>query len=438
MSFLNLLPIIITVAGAYFIVKLRAFFILRPITVAKKLFVTLKDKSSFNSLALALAGTLGVGNIVGVAFGLTVGGAGSIFWIFVSGIFASVIKYCESLLSSDFKINGHGGMSYVIRGSFNRIGKVLSVVYAALCIILSLTMGSALQSATFIKCAEYSIKVNPFLLSVLFASLVAVAVVFGTKRIERLTAVIIPAATITYILMCLAIIIIHFRELPSVFYQIMSEAFKFESAAGGVSTFFLSKAVKEGYARGLLSNEAGAGTSSMAQSRSNASNPCEVGLLGICEVLFDTTLLCTLTGLAILVSIPDITVCKSGIDLVLLSVERGLGKGFCAVTLVLIFAFAYSTVICWYFYGKEALRFLFGGRRVTLYAVIFILSNALGTFFSESFLMFSSDFILFFMTFISLSALMKNSERIACLSENYGLLKNSDMGKRRESIFRHK
>ena len=435
MSFLDFLPFVITASGIYFIIKLKAFFVFRPIAVGKKLSVILKEKSSFNSLALALAGTLGVGNIVGVAYGITVGGAGSIFWIFVSGIFASVIKYCESLLAADSKVDGHGGMAYVIQKSFSKSGRFASILYASLCILLSLTMGSALQAATFVECAEYSFGTNPYFLSVFFCTSVTAAVAFGTKKIERITAFIIPASVAIYIFMCLAIIILNLSKIPTVLFSIISDAFSFNSAAGGVSAFLFSKAIKEGYARGLLSNEAGAGTSSMAQSRSNAAHPCEVGLLGICEVAFDTTLLCTLTGIAIIISVPDISVCKTGIGLVLFAVECGLGKFFCVITMLLIFLFAYSTVVCWYFYGREALRFLLGEGNMPIYTLLFLLSNALGASVSEEFLIFSSDFILFLMTLISLAALIKNSERIMYLSEDYGLLKHSDMRKGRKSLF---
>ena len=146
MSFLNLLPLLITAVGTYFLIKLRLFFVLHPLQTAKKLRLTIKDKESVRALSLALAGTLGVGNVVGVAWGISVGGAGALFWIFVSGIFSAAIKYAESSLSADKKRDAAGGMMYVLSSSFGRAGKLFGIIYALLCLALSLTMGSALQS----------------------------------------------------------------------------------------------------------------------------------------------------------------------------------------------------------------------------------------------------------------------------------------------------
>ena len=115
MSVLNFLPMLVTAFGLYMLIRLRFFFLIHPLKTGKKLLSTFKDKSSVKSLTLALAGTLGVGNIVGVAYGLSVGGAGSLFWIFVSSIFAGVIKYTESSLASYKKRDSLGGMMYVIK-----------------------------------------------------------------------------------------------------------------------------------------------------------------------------------------------------------------------------------------------------------------------------------------------------------------------------------
>ena len=179
MSLLNFLPLIITIAGLYFLIKLKFFFIRHPIKVIKKLFITLREKSSRRALALALAGTLGVGNIVGVAYGIMKTGGGCILWILISSIFSGVIKYSESLISADEREEGCGGMMYVIKNTFSHLGKPLSLLYATLCLMLSLTMGAMLQAKSVISFANEAINIKPIFFAIFFAFFVcAFAVIF--------------------------------------------------------------------------------------------------------------------------------------------------------------------------------------------------------------------------------------------------------------------
>ena len=441
MSLLNFLPFAVTLFGALLLVKLRFFFILHPIRVGGRIAALMKNKKTRKALSLALAGTLGVGNIVGVAYGISVGGAGSIFWILVSSLFACVIKYAESLLASDFSSDGRGGMMYVIGKSFGKIGKALASIYAVACLFLSFTMGAALQSQSAVLSSR-GLGISPLLVAAAFCVLVAAVTVGGAKKIESATAYIIPISTVIYIILCLAVIISNASRLPSVIRLIMSEAFNFKSAAGGVSAYLGIRAMKEGYARGLLSNEAGAGTSSMAQSRAEYVNSAEVGLLGMCEVIFDTAILCTLTGIAVLVS--GVSLSGDGMSIVVSAFEKALGGAAPILIFLLIFAFAYSTVICWYYYGTECIGFLFKKENSRVFTVLFILSLLVGFRISQTVLIIASDYLLFFMSILTLLALIKNSERVVRLSEKSDLLKNrrckskkSDVGEQIEACCRN-
>ena len=429
MFFLNLLPLFVTAAGTFFLIKLRFFFIVHPIKTAKKLRCAVSDRESRRALSLALAGTLGVGNIVGVAFGISVGGAGALFWLLISGIFSGVIKYAESSLAADKKCECGGGMMYVLFASFRRVGRFLGVIYAVLCLFLSLTMGSALQSQSAILGVREVVELPEYILAFVFAVAVLVTVIGKSEKIEKATAKIIPASTIIYIFLSFGVIILNISSLPRVLERIFREAFSFKSFGGGVSSFIAVRAIREGYARGLLSNEAGAGTSSMAQSKSNL-KAAEVGLLGITEVFFDTVLLCTLTGLAVLLSGADSSQ-SSGMGIVIDAVTRiPFGK---ATVTILICAFAYSTVICWYYYGCSCIRFLFGKARDASFTAVFIFSVYIGFVIPTSLLIYASDVLLFCMSILTLLALIKNSERIVFLSEQYGLLKKSNVGECGES-----
>ncbi len=427
MYFLNLLPLFVTAVGTFFLIKLRFFFIAHPIKTAKKLKRAASDKESRRALSLALAGTLGVGNIVGVAYGISVGGAGALFWIFVSGIFSAVIKYAESSLAADKKGEGAGGMMYVLLSSFGRIGRFFGVIYALLCLFLSLTMGSALQSQSAIFAMRETVDIPEYAVAFIFCVAVFAVIMSGAEKIEKVTAKIIPASTIVYIFLALSVIATNVSSLLPTLRQIVSEAFDFKSFGGGVSSFAAVRAMREGYARGLLSNEAGAGTSAMAQSKSSL-KASEVGLLGISEVFFDTVLLCTLTGLAVLLSGAD-TSSGSGMNIVLNTVsEIPLGK---LTVAALVLTFAFSTVICWYYYGCECIKFLFGKRKSPSFSALFIFSVYIGFAIPSSLLIYASDILLFFMSILTLLVLIKNSERIIFLSEK--LLKKSDVGEQGES-----
>ena len=416
-----LLPILIIIFGAYFLFKLRFFYILHPRKAFREMRKNLNAKGSFKALMLALAGTLGVGNIVGVAFGLSVGGAGALFWIWVSAFFSSAIKYCESTLASDMKTDGHGGMMYVVKDSFNTLGKPLSYLYGAICLFLAFLIGAAFQSKSIAESAEVGFGISSIFVSALVAVLTVLVIAFGTKRIENATAVIIPIATLLYTVICLVVIFANFSKLPYIMSEIFKKAFDFKSAAGGVAGFVSSKAVSEGFARGLLSNEAGAGTSSMAQSRSHASKPSVVGLFGISEVFFDTILLCSLTGFAVLLGTDDLS--GSGISIVLRAIGATFGALAAPVFFLLIFLFAYSTIICWYYYASECAFYLTSKKGGALFTSLFAVFVFMGPMFPERLVIYASDLMLFIMSLITLSTLMKNAERICDLSAECGFIK---------------
>ncbi len=418
MSFVDFLPLPITALGVFFLIKLGFFPLLHPLKTAGEVKEALKNPESRGSLALALAGTLGIGNIAGVAYGLSVGGAGSLFWLLISAVFASVIKYAESALSAEFRDTGHGGMMYVIAATLKRGGRAVARIYAVLCLLLSLTMGSALQAESVAGAFEYTFGINAAAFTLLFSGAVLPVIICSSKRIESVTSVVIPLSTIIYIIICLSVIFLNISRLPAVICEIFSSAFSPKSAAGGIFGFISARALREGFARGMLSNEAGAGTSAAAQTRAAEQSSHRIGLLGMSEVFFDTALLCMLTGLAVLLS--GVPLVGSGMEIALAAIVDSLGTGSAVLLFILVFCFAYSTVICWYFYGSECVTYLSGKRRSALYTVLFSLSLLLVSHADESVLISASDIILFLMCLITLFTLFKNSERIVHLSEPKG------------------
>lgn len=420
MNILSLLPLAVTLSGAYFLFRLRFFFILRPKKTLKKAIAAAGGKNALPSLTLALAGTLGVGNIVGVAVGISVGGAGSVFWLLFSSLFAMIIKYCESVVSSDI---GEGlGMIGVIEKSFGRFSRHLSLLYSALALILSFVMGAALQSASIGQSAALGFSLSPLKTAVILLVMLLVPIIIGSKKIEKITVIIIPLATIVYIFLALSTIISNVEKVIPAVKSIFSSAFSVEGIGGGVLGFLVSDKIKEGYLRGILSNEAGAGTSSLAHARNGTSDAASVGIMGMSEVFFDTVVLCMITALATLVSVDSFSG-KSGVFIILSGIGSVFGEISEYLVFICIFAFAYSTIVCWYYYGGCASRYLFrskGGE--ILFSVTFLAFALCGVLVKGDALIKITDFILLGLSLISLSALMKNSDRIVLLSEKSGII----------------
>ena len=407
-----LLPILVSSVGLYLLIRLRAFFIIHPIRTAAEVGRALKDRKSRRSFLLALAGTLGVGNIFGVAAGIMIGGAGSLFWLFISSAFAMAIKYAETLLVFDAK-NSRGGTAAIIAETFGEIGSFLSPIYALLTVILALFMGAAMQSGAVVDILDGTLEIPPIISAVVLLLLLIPALLGGVNRIERITEIIIPLTTIIYIIMCFVSILVNVDRLGTVINSMIISAFSFRAALGGGLSFL---AVKEGFARGILSNEAGVGSSAMAHARSGEHDPHVGGLFAMCEVGFDSVILCSLTGLVILTSVDNPDKFSSPMSLVYAAFYGTLGKGAVYVLIPVILAFAYATIICWYFYGLEYSASYFR-RLKTVFPLLFILSIFLPIILGDVAMLSVIDICLLLMSFMTLSVIIKRSNKILSLSK---------------------
>lgn len=434
MSLLSFLPVLIILSGTFLLIKLRFFFLIRPIRTLKFAFSGKNKKKSILSLILALAGTLGVGNISGVAIGIAVGGAGSVFWLIISALFSSAIKYSEVYLSYR---SGGRGMIDVIKGSFKHAGAVLSFIYAMFAVILSVSMGSAFQARAISEAADNSGEVNILLLAALLSVFVVFVCILGKDRIKGAVAVTIPVATIIYTGMCLFVVFANLQKLPETVLTIFHSAFSTKSAAGGILGFITASGMKEGFARGLLSNEAGAGTSSFSHTSHVGSSKnvfsdyksseakstdyikdrtishlsdedCKrAGIFGILEVVFDTLLLCPLTAFAIFLGYDGENFSGSLGELSEIF-EDCMGKASSALLLYSIIFFAVSTTLCWYYYGRVSLDYISGGKGVVLYSAVFFIAFFVAVTVEIPHVLFITDTALFILSVISLSALIKN------------------------------
>jgi len=344
--------------------------ILRPRNFLSSFFRRRKQSgvSPFRALSVALAGTLGVGNITGVASALLVGGPGAVFWMWVGAFVVLGVKYAEVYLAVKYRQqdeNGYyGGAMYYIRCGLARRGfpsglcKIVSFLFALLCCANSLITGNLVQAnaaATAITTEK------PIWIGYMMAALVLASILFGVRKIEKITAKLIPALTVFYIAVSLWILLVYRDLIPQVFLDIVKSAFSFRPFLGGTVGFTMLSAMRFGIMRGIFSNEAGCGTSPIAHAAADTDSPHDQGCLGIFEVLFDTVILCSLTAFVLLIAGERFGLLPWGTDtdpsgVTLRCFEQLAGTGVYHLLRISIVLFAYATIVAQLYYGSTALR----------------------------------------------------------------------------------
>ncbi len=430
---LSAVPLFLFGTGIFYILRLRGFYWLHPVRCLR----ALKNRpstggiSSARALTIALAGTLGVGNIVGVASALWLGGPGAVFWMPVSALVAMVLKYAEITLAMRHRrvlppTDGRdtpayaGGAPYYIadglaaRGS-PRAGRCAAVSFALLCLLNAVTMGGILQVNAVAGAMEEAFSLPPLAVGIAVAVLAVVAVKGGAKRISALTETLVPIMTVGFLLACLAVIFLRRERVGEALSLIWRDVRTPAGVGGGLFGFLLSRGVRYGVMRGLVSNEAGCGTAPMAHVTADTDSPAAQGLFGIIEVFVDTVLLCTVTALAILVS--DSGFEAYGADAVrtaqaaFSSVLGGWADGFFAVS---ILCFGVATVLCWAHYGVTAAAYLSARSGVkTAFLAVYAASLVVGAVTAPALAWELADLAIGIMTLLNLSVLLLMHREVA-------------------------
>lgn len=367
-------------------------------------------------MTVALAGTLGVGNIVGVASAITLGGAGAIFWMWVSALCAMALKYAEITLALRHRRRAAdgtmlGGAMYYIRDCVaagplgRRGGRVLGGFFALLCLANALTMGSVIQVRAVSSAFAAVAGVPTVVVGIAVAVLVLLALRRGVGGVAKLTERLIPLASAGYVLVSLLALFRLRGQLPAALASIFTSAFTPAGAAGGVTGFLLSRSIRYGTMRGLLSNEAGCGTAPAAHAESTAAHPAEQGIWGIVEVFVDTILLCTMTALVILAAGVD-TAEPDGMLLTLRAYTAALGSGASWFLCAAILVFAYATILCWAHYGLACTRWFGEGKgKRRLFLVAYTASICIGAVAAPDAVWEAADFALGVMTILNVVVL---------------------------------
>lgn len=405
-----LMPAALLLCGGYFAVRLGRYFFGNPGKVFAGIARATGEggTSPWRTLSVALAGTLGVGNITGVALAVALGGAGAVFWMWAAAFAAMFLKYAETLLAlSTREEQGgrmHGGAMYYIRAAVHgRAGRVLAAVFAALCVLTSLTLGGVIQTSAAAGALSAAFSVPPVAVGAVFALVAALVLIRGLRGVERVSAALIPFLCLAYTVLSLAAIVRGRARLPAAFAEIFRGAFSLKSGLSGIGGFLTSGALRYGVSRGLVSNEAGCGTSPIAHAASGVRDPAAEGLFGVLEVFVDTVLLCTLTALVLLTS--GVAPTADG-TYVLRAYSASLGAFAAPMLAVFMALFAFATVLCWAHYGQESLRYLTDRHGVaTAHLVAVSLSAFLGAVAAPALLWDLTDLVLALLTLLNLPAL---------------------------------
>ena len=401
--------------GGFFTLYLRG----RPIVCPRKMARILGEEqpngaSPAKATFLALAGTLGVGNLVGVANAISLGGAGAVFWMWISALFAMVLKYAEILLAVRYRRagkNGYfGGAAYYMKDYWQsrkkmRMAAILPCIFSVFLILNSLSMGCVIQVGAIVSSASSVYHLPPFACAMLLLLLVIPLAAKGTKEISVLTSYLVPIMSLGLLLLSLLLLLLRKEVLGEVIRTIFRDAFSGESFAGGLFGFFTSRALRVGTMRGLLSNEAGCGTSPTAHATSPTDHPAKQGVWGIFEVFVDTLLLCTMTALTILSSGVDLST-SDGMALTTAAYTSVLGPWASCFLAGAVFAFGYATLLCWANYGLESVRF-FSNKKgwKHAYLSLFACSILLGATPLAGRIWGVSDFIIAVLTLLNLATL---------------------------------
>ncbi|UNX54383.1 sodium:alanine symporter family protein [Georgenia sp. TF02-10] len=337
------------------------------------------DISHYQALTTALAATVGVGNIAGVATAIHLGGPGALFWMWVTGLLGMASKYSEAFLGVRFRtkdargeVSG-GPQYYLARAIPNRFGLVLSVVFAVFAVLASFGIGNMTQANTVATSVRDSFGVPVWVAGLVMAVGAGAVLLGGIKTIGRVTAGFVPMMIVVYVVAALVVLVLNVGAIPQALVLIVSDAFTGTAAAGGFLGSTMILALQFGVARGIFSNESGMGSAAIAAAAAQTRHPVRQGLVSMTQTFIDTIIVVSMTGLVIVTT----GAWRSGTEGAGMTAEgftAGLpGEwGHYVVTVSVIF-FAFSTILGWAYYGERCTERLVGIKGVVVYRVIFTL-----------------------------------------------------------------
>ncbi len=382
-SFLWGPPLLILLVGVHIFLTVRLKFIQRYIPLGIKLSVkkdaaAAGDISQFGALAIALAATIGTGNIIGVATAVVLGGPGAVFWCWLCGVFGIATKYGEAVLAVKYRVVEKDGMicggpMYAMERGMNN--KFLAVLFAIFTLGACTGIGSMTQSNAVASFAQEVFSIPCWLSGGLETLLIIAVVVGGVKVVSKVCGALVPFMAVLYVGCCLAIMIMNGAYIVPALALIVKSAFSTEAVSGGFFGSMIMLAMRYGIARGLFSNESGLGSAPLIAASAKTSNPVRQALISSTGTFWDTVCICALTGITLVSSVlkadPQADFSKfNAVELPKLAfAQLPAGHIFLGIALVV---FAYTTILGWFCYGRQAIHYLGGKWSFQIFRVIFV------------------------------------------------------------------
>ena len=397
-------PAMICIVGVGLLLSIRTGFLqIRKFPYAMKVTIgrMLKKREAsdgaltpFQAVCTALAATVGTGNIAGVAGAIAIGGPGAVFWMWISALLGMCTKFSEVTLAVHFREKNAegdlvGGPMYYIKNGLKKQWHWLAYLFAAFGVLTVFGTGNATQVNTITTAidsalynygviSEQNVSTLNLVIGIILAVLIGLILLGGIKRIGQVAEKLVPFMAVIYIILAIGVVILNYRNIPTVFASIFKGAFSPASVTGGaVGSFFMS--MKKSVSRGIFSNEAGLGTGSIAHACADTRKPVKQGFFGIFEVFVDTIVICTLTALVILCSgVPVGYGDAAGAELTILGFTSTYGSWVSIFTAIAMCCFAFSTIIGWGLYGTRCVEFLLGTRANRPFMILYALVAIVG------------------------------------------------------------
>lgn len=345
------------------------------------------DISPFSALMTALAGTIGTGNIVGVATAMITGGPGALVWMWIAAAFGISTKYAECALAIKYRETNSkgemcGGPMYTIKNAFKhkKIALILAGAFAVFTVLASFGIGNMSQANSISSSLTQTFSIPSWITGIVLAVLTGIIIFGGIKSISKVSSVLVPVMAVFYIISGFVVIIANYKNIPAGLGTIWSMAFGGKAVAGGLAgtlTVSVMQSIRYGVSRGVFSNEAGLGSAAITASSVTTDSHVNQGYINMCGTFIDTIVVCSITGLVIassgLLGSTDANgVLLDGADLTLACFESVLGKPGAVVVSIGILLFAWSTILGWEYQGEKALEYLFKNRAICyIYRIVF-------------------------------------------------------------------
>ena len=378
------------------------------------------DISNFQALMTALAATVGIGNIVGVATAITLGGPGAVFWMWLTGILGMATKYSEAILAVKYREEGANGfkggpMYYLSKGA--NMPK-LGFAFAVFTILASFGIGNMTQANAISHALNVQLDIEPWVTGIVLLTITSFVILGGIKSIGKVTSILIPSMIFIYLGTAVVILVLNSDKISGAFGLIFYHAFNPIAAGGGFAGATIAAAIRFGIARGVFSNESGLGSAPIAAAAAITNQPAKQALVTMTQTFIDTLLVCTMTALIILIA-PFWQEGVSAGELTLKSFEYFLGPIGAYVVVLATVLFGYSTILGWSYYGERAFEYIFGDDKIKIYRIVFISFVLIGAMLELKFVWNFSDLANGLMAIPNLIALLLLSKVVTSETDKY-------------------